>query len=131
MNKKLLCLVPMALMLSACVTGTGGSSSGSDTSTAQGMTQQIGMTALKIAIDTKCVNEMNKMQAWQVASKVMSTSQQQTVQNNTCGCVSDQAPQSVTVMDLANAALDQSARATLAHQVIEKTITSCMAKALK
>lgn len=131
MNKKLLCLMPMALMLSACVTGTGGSSSGSDTSTAQGMTQQIGMTALKIAIDAKCVNEMNKMQAWQVASKVMSTSQQQTVQNNTCGCVSDQAPQSVTVMDLANAALDQSARATLAHQVIEKTITSCMAKALK
>ncbi|MCF8999909.1 hypothetical protein [Acinetobacter nectaris] len=130
MKKILLFVAPMALLLSACVTG-GGTSVGTNTTTAEGMTQQLGMTALKIAIDAKCVSEMNKMPAWQVASKVMSSSQQQSVQSSTCGCVSDQAPQSVTVMDLANAALDPNARVTLAHQVIQKTVSSCMAQALK
>ncbi|EPJ4286325.1 hypothetical protein [Acinetobacter baumannii] len=48
-----------------------------------------------------------------------------------CGCVSEKAPNSVTAVELAAAALDVNARATIVNQVVSKTVNACVAEALQ
>ncbi|EPL8602999.1 hypothetical protein N1J14_003787 [Acinetobacter baumannii] len=47
------------------------------------------------------------------------------------GCVSEKAPNSVTAVELAAAALDVNARATIVNQVVSKTVNACVAEALQ
>ncbi len=56
---------------------------------------------------------------------------QQCLQTNVCGCVSEKAPNSVTAVELAAAALDVNARATIVNQVVSKTVNACVAEALQ
>ncbi|MFJ0069188.1 hypothetical protein Q4281_18880, partial [Acinetobacter baumannii] len=53
------------------------------------------------------------------------------IQTNVCGCVSEKAPNSVTAVELAAAALDVNARATIVNQVVSKTVNACVAEALQ
>ena len=128
MKKLIAVLAPLALVLTACVatdttTGT--------TSTTQSATQQLGTAAIKIAINAKCTTELNTIPAWQNATKLMTTTQKQNIQTEICGCVSDKAPQSVTAVDLATAAIDPAARNTIVSNAVTKTINSCVAEAVK
>ena len=119
--------MPLTLALTACVstnttTGTAGM---------QSTTQQLGNTALKIAINAKCTTELNNTAAWQTATKLMTATQKQNIQSEICGCVSEKAPQSVTAVDLATAAIDPAARNTIVTNAVTKTINACVAEAVK
>ena len=127
MKKLIVVLVPLTLALTACVsmnttTGTAGM---------QSTTQQLGNTALKIAINAKCTTELNNTAAWQTATKLMTATQKQNIQSEICGCVSEKAPQSVTAVDLATAAIDPAARNTIVTNAVTKTINACVAEAVK
>ena len=122
MKKLLAVLAPLTLVLSAC-TATG-------TSEAPSTTQQLGGTALKIAINAKCTTELNNIPAWQTATRLMTTTQKQNIQTEICGCVSEKAPQNVTAVDLATAAIDPVARTTIVGNVVAKTINACVAEAV-
>ena len=122
MKKLLAALAPLTLVLSACAT-----TSSPETQTT---TQQLGGAALKIAINAKCTTELNNIPAWQTATRLMTTTQKQNIQTEICGCVSEQAPQSVTAVDLATAAIDPAARATIVGNVVAKTINACVAEAV-
>ena len=122
MKKLLAVLAPLTLVLSAC-TATG-------TSEAPSTTQQLGGTALKIAINAKCTTELNNIPAWQTATRLMATTQKQNIQSEICGCVSEKAPQNVTAVDLATAAIDPVARTTIVGNVVAKTINACVAEAV-
>lgn len=126
MKKLVALLAPLALVLTACATtdSTGTSAAGSTT-------QQLGSVALKIAINAKCTTELNNLPAWKTATKVMSDDQKANVQGQICGCVSEKAPQNVTAVDLATAALDPQARATIVSNVVSNTINACIAEAVK
>ena len=128
MKKLLAVLAPIALALSACTTTTGTTTG---TTTAPTATQQLGMTAIKIAINAKCVTELNNIPAWHTATRVMTPTQKQNVQAEICGCVSEKAPQSVTAVDLATAAIDPAARNTIVTNAVTKTINACVAEAVK
>ncbi|OTG72322.1 hypothetical protein B9T26_10330 [Acinetobacter sp. ANC 4169] len=128
MKKLIAVLAPLAMALTACVatdttTGT--------TSTTQSATQQLGTAAIKIAINAKCTTELNNIPAWQNATKLMTATQKQNIQTEICGCVSDKAPQSVTAVDLATAAIDPAARNTIVSNAVTKTINACVAEAVK
>lgn len=128
MKKLIAVLAPLALVLTACVatdttTGT--------TSTTQSATQQLGTAAIKIAINAKCTTELNNIPAWQNATKLMTATQKQNIQTEICGCVSDKAPQSVTAVDLATAAIDPAARNAIVSNAVTKTINACVAEAVK
>lgn len=124
--KKLAALVALtSLALTACVTTE---STGSAASTT---TQQLGMVAIKVAINAKCTTELNSLPAWKTATRVMTDEQKTNVQGQICGCVSEKAPQSVTAVDLATAAIDPQARATIVSNVVTKTINQCVAEAIK
>lgn len=126
MKKLLAMLAPFALVLSACATtdSTGTSNTGTTS-------QQLGSAALKIAINAKCTTELNNLPAWQTATKVMTADQKTNVQSEICGCVSEKAPQSVTAVDLATAALDPNARAVIVSNAVTKTINACVAEAVQ
>jgi hypothetical protein len=124
--KKLIAVfAPLALVLTACA------STGTSESNAITTTQQLGTAALKIAVNAKCTTELNNIQAWQVATKLMTDTQKQNIQSEICGCVSEKAPASVTAVDLATAAIDPTARTTIVANAVTKTINSCVAEAIK
>ena len=124
--KKLIAvLAPMALVLSACATtDTTGTTSTPST------TQQLGTAALKIAVNAKCTTEINNLDVWNTATKLMTAAQKEEIESEICGCVSEKAPQSVSAMDLATAALDPTARTTIVTNAVTKTINTCVAEAV-
>ena len=128
MKKLLAVFAPIALSLSACTTTTGTTTG---TTTAPTATQQLGMAAIKVAINAKCVTELNNIPAWHTATRMMTTTQKQNVQAEICGCVSEKAPQNVTAVDLATAAIDPAARATIVSNAVSRTINACVAEAVK
>ena len=127
MKKLIAVLVPLTLALTACVS----TNTTTGTTGMQSTTQQLGNTALKIAINAKCTTELNNTAAWQTATKLMTATQKQNIQSEICGCVSEKAPQSVTAVDLATAAIDPAARNTSVTNAVTKTINACVAEAVK
>lgn len=125
MKKLIAVLAPLTLALTACV-ATGTTTGTTEPST----TQQLGTAALKIAINAKCTTELNNIAAWQTATKVMTETQKTDIQSEICGCVSEKAPQSVTAVDLATAAIDPAARNTIVSNAVTKTINACVAEAM-
>ncbi|MGP9545417.1 hypothetical protein ACT3QR_10500 [Psychrobacter sp. AOP7-B1-25] len=129
--KKLLASTAMlaTLALAGCTsTGTGTTTGGSTSAnTAITTASSIGMNVLTSAIDTQCRSEIENQNAWRVASAAMTEAQQETVKTNVCGCVSEQAPQQVTIVELGNAAIDSSYRTQLVSEVVAKSIQSCYA----
>jgi hypothetical protein len=123
-KKRLAALAPVILVLTACAT--------TETATTTATTsQQVGMAAIKIAINSKCVTELNNTPAWKTATQLMTAEQKQNIQTDICGCVSEKAPQNVTTLDLATAAIDPTARATIVNQVVSETVNACVSEALK
>ena len=131
MKKLFAALAPLALVLTACATPTGTTTSGGTATATPSTAQQLGTAALKVAINAKCTTELNNLSAWQTATKVMTDEQKTNIQGQICGCVSDKAPQSVTAVDLATAAIDANARTTLVSNVVTKTINECVAEAVQ
>lgn len=121
--KKLLFVVPMLLALNACVAPNANNSTATTS-------QQLGMAALKVAVNAKCINEINTLPAWKTATRLMTVEQRETIQTNVCGCVSEKAPNSVTAVELATAAIDPTARATIVNQGVSETVNACVAEVL-
>lgn len=130
--KKLIAvLAPLTLVLTACVSTTGTTTGTTGATGTQSATQQLGSAAIKIAINAKCTTELNNIAAWQTATKLMTATQKQNIQSEICGCVSEKAPQSVTAVDLATAAIDPAARNTIVSNAVTKTINACVAEAVQ
>ena len=129
MKKLLATLIPFTVVLTACVSNEATVATGSTTTPSP--TQQLGTTALKIAINAKCTTELDNTPAWQTATRLMTETQKQNIQTEICGCVSDKAPQSVTAVDLATAAIDPTARNTIVSNAVTKTINACVAEAVR
>ena len=119
-------LASTALLATFALTGcttTGGTTDG--TGSAIGTANEIGMNVFKAAIDNQCRSEIEKQNAWKVASVAMTEAQQEAVQSKVCGCVSEQAPQQVTIVELGNAAIDSQYRTQLVARVVAKSLQSC------
>lgn len=117
------------LVLAGCTTpGTGVNTT---TGTAIGTANEIGMNVFKAAINNKCRSELEQKNAWRVASAVMTAEQEATAKNKICGCVSEQAPQQVTIVELGNAAIDAEYRGKLVTRVVAKSLQTCYASFTK
>ena len=98
----------------------------------QTTSQQLGVTAFKIAVNAKCINEIHTLPAWKTATRLMTSEQRENIQTNVCGCGTvKKAPNSVTTIELATAAIDPTARATIVNQVVSETVNACVAEVLK
>lgn len=131
MKKLIAALVPMAFALTACVTGTTGTSSTATGTTASSIGSGLAMTAVKVGVQAKCVTELEKNTYWSTASKLLTAEKKSALQTEVCSCVGDKATTSVTAADLVTAALDKSSQATLATRVVSSTLNACVVETLK
>lgn len=121
-------LMIASFALASCTT-TGGMNN--DAGNAIGTANAIGMNVFKAAIDNQCRSEIEKQNAWRIASVAMSEAQEEAIKSNVCGCVSEQAPQQVTLIELGNAAIDANYRTQLVTRVVAKSLQSCYASFTK
>lgn len=114
--------------LAGCATTDGANNT---TGNAIGTANEIGMSVFKSAIDNQCRSQIEKQNTWRIASVAMTEKQQEAVKSNVCGCVSEQAPQQVTLVELGNAAIDAQYRTQLVAKVVAKSLQSCYASFTK
>lgn len=129
MKKRFASTMLLATFALAGCTTTGGMNN--STGTAIGTANEIGMNVFKTAIDNQCRSQIEKQSAWRIASVAMTEAQQESVKSNVCGCVSEQAPQQVTLVELGNAAIDSQYRTQLVAKVVAKSLQSCYASFTK
>lgn len=124
-------LISTALMatfaLAGCAT-TGGNTNAGNT---MGTASEIGMNVFKAAIDNQCRSQIENQNAWRIASVAMTDAQEEAVKGRVCGCVSEQAPQQVTLIELGNAAIDPQYRTQLVTRVVAKSLQSCYTSIVK
>ena len=117
-------LMIASFALVSCTT-TGGMNN--DAGNAINTANDIGMNVLKSAIDTQCRSQIENQNAWRIASVAMSDAQEEAIKTNVCGCVSEQAPQQVTLVEMGNAAIDPQYRTQLVTRVVAKSLQTCYA----
>lgn len=112
-------IVMTALMMTGCAT----SGSQTATNTAAG----IGMNVFQTAVKQKCQNELVNHQYWKIASLAMSEQMQSKVSDNVCSCVSEKGPQTVSLTEVATAAIDPTARTQVVSKAVVGSLQACMA----
>ena len=120
-------VISSTLALTGCAATGANTNAGSAVNTAN----DIGMNVLKAAIDNQCRSQIKKQPAWRIASVAMTDNQKKAIQSKVCGCVSEQAPQHVTISELGNAAIDAEYRGKLVTKVVAKSLQSCYANFTK
>ncbi|MBP6553771.1 MAG: hypothetical protein KA221_10625 [Vitreoscilla sp.] len=127
-----------ALTLAACAGGTGGSDLGgllgggtSSSNSTGGAATAIGKSLIQNYAHNQCSVELNKRQEWRLVALAVTAEKQQQWEDQICGCVSEEAPNSVTVTDLVQAATNQSARTGIVANAVTKTVTSCLNRFVK
>ena len=119
-------LYPIALLTAVAVSGCAApGTTQTGTTTPTGSAADIGMTIFKTAVDNQCRATLQNQQIWQIASVGMTPQQEEVLQSRICGCVSEQAPKQVTLVDLANAAVDTQYRNQLVTKVVANSIQTC------
>lgn len=118
--KKILCALPLAMMLTACVTADGTPTAGMSTAT------NTSVTVFKVAVAQKCRIELNNRKEWQTISSALSAEKKMDYENQICGCTGDQAAQKLNMFDLTQAAIDPAYRATLISKTVPEAITTCL-----
>lgn len=113
---KKLCVFLTAVLLSGCA----GTSELSKTA------NDIGMSLFKSAVNQKCQSEVKAHQYYQMASLIMSEAQKASVTEKVCGCVSDKAPESVTMAEIATAAIDGNQRPVIVAKAVKHTLQACV-----
>lgn len=129
MKKRFASTILLATFALAGCTTTGGVNN--NAGNAIGTANEIGMNVFKAAIDNQCRSQIEKQNTWRIASVAMTEAQQEAVKSNVCGCVSEQAPQQVTLVELGNAAIDSQYRTQLVARVVAKSLQSCYASFTK
>lgn len=124
-------LASSIFLITFALTGCATTDANTNAGNAIGSANEIGMNIFKTAIDNQCRSQIEKQNAWRIASVAMTDAQEEEVKSRVCGCVSEQAPQQVTIVELGNAAIDASYRTQLVARVVAKSLQSCYGSIVK
>jgi hypothetical protein len=112
----MLCLVG-GLILSGCASSPMGSESD-------------GISVIRMASNSKCMDEIESNPTWIVSSKLLSEDQKQKKKREVCKCVGDNAPKMLSKEQLALAAIDSKAKDAYAALANTKTSAICASEML-
>ena len=119
--------------LTGCAS-TGGVDATTATNTAVntiGTATNIGTAVFQTAVNQKCQSEIKSNQYYKLASFAMTSEQQTKITESVCGCVSKKAPQSVSLTDMATAAIDSTARTQVVTKAVSNTLQACVTEFVK
>lgn len=118
--KKLVFSFVVVLAMSGCAT--------TDVQTVASSANNIGMSIFKTAVDNKCRTELNANSIYKTASLLLTSEQKTALEDKTCGCVSEKAPESVTMTELGQAVIDPTARPQIVGTAVTKTLSACVSE---
>lgn len=124
MRKLLLGALASTMILTGCATTNADGTTAVDTAT------NVGMSIFKTAVDTQCRSELNNNNLYKTASLIMTDTQKTSLENKVCGCVSEKAPQSITLVELGQVAIDPSSRTQIVGSAVTKTLNACVSEAV-
>ena len=122
-------MIGSALALVGCDSTTG--SGVMDANSTIGTANNVGMAIFKAAVNQQCQTQLQNNQYWRLGSVLMTSEKQAEVASNVCGCVSEKAPQSVTIVDLTTAAVDPTARNVIVARAVSNTLQQCVGEFVK
>ena len=96
-----------------------------------GTANSVGMAIFKAAVNQQCQTQLQNNQYWRLGSVLMTSDKQAEVASNVCSCVSEKAPQSVTIVDLTTAAVDPTARNVIVARAVSNTLQQCVGEFVK
>lgn len=122
-------VIGSAIALGGCATTTG--TGVIDANSTIGTANNVGMAIFKAAVNQQCQTQLQNNQYWRLGSVLMTSEKQAEVASNVCGCVSEKAPQSVTIVDLTTAAVDPTARNVIVARAVSNTLQQCVGEFVK
>ena len=122
-------LIVSAIALGGCASTTG--SGVMDANGTIGTANNVGMAIFKAAVNQQCQTQLQNNQYWRLGSVLMTSEKQAEVASNVCSCVSEKAPQSVTIVDLTTAAVDPTARNVIVARAVSNTLQQCVGEFVK
>ena len=125
--KKIVVSAVLALTLAACADGTMGTG-GINTSTTG---SSLGKSLIQSYARNQCSVELNQRQEWRLMALAVSASKQEQWEEQICGCVSEEAPNNVSAVELIQAATDPAARTSIVANAVTKTVTACFNRLVK
>ncbi|OOR91541.1 hypothetical protein B0181_03020 [Moraxella caviae] len=88
----------------------------------------IAASIFKQAVDHQCRSQLNANQTYKVVTSFMGSESKAKLESEVCGCVSEKAPQSVSLNEVAQAALDSNARTQIVGKAVSNTLQACVAQ---
>lgn len=122
-------VIGSAIALGGCASTTGNGVM--DANNTIGTANSVGMAIFKAAVNQQCQTQLQNNQYWRLGSVLMTSDKQAEVASNVCGCVSEKAPQSVTIVDLTTAAVDPAARNVIVARAVSNTLQQCVGEFVK
>lgn len=122
-------VIGSALILDGCASTTG--TGVMDANSTIGTANNVGMAIFKAAVNQQCQTQLQNNQYWRLGSVLMTSEKQAEVASNVCSCVSEKAPQSVTIVDLTTAAVDPTARNVIVARAVSNTLQQCVGEFVK
>lgn len=122
-------VVGLAIALGGCASTTG--TGVMDANSTIGTANNVGMAIFKAAVNQQCQTQLQNNQYWRLGSVLMTSEKQAEVASNVCSCVSEKAPQSVTIVDLTTAAVDPTARNVIVARAVSNTLQQCVGEFVK
>ena len=122
-------VIGSAIALGGCASTTGNGVM--DANNTIGTANNVGMAIFKAAVNQQCQTQLQNNQYWRLGSVLMTSDKQAEVASNVCGCVSEKAPQSVTIVDLTTAAVDPTARNVIVARAVSNTLQQCVGEFVK
>ena len=122
-------VIGSALALGGCAATTG--TGVMDANSTIGAANNVGMAIFKAAVNQQCQAQLQNNQYWRLGSVLMTSEKQAEVASNVCSCVSEKAPQSVTIVDLTTAAVDPTARNVIVARAVSNTLQQCVGEFVK
>ena len=122
-------VIGSAIALGGCASTTGNGVM--DANSTIGTANNVGMAIFKAAVNQQCQTQLQNNQYWRLGSVLMTSEKQAQVASNVCGCVSEKAPQSITIVDLTTAAVDPTARNVIVARAVSNTLQQCVGEFVK
>ena len=122
-------VIGSAIALGGCASTTGNGVM--DANKTIGTANNVGMAIFKAAVNQQCQTQLQNNQYWRLGSVLMTSEKQEEVASNVCSCVSEKAPQSVTIVDLTTAAVDPTARNVIVARAVSNTLQQCVGEFVK